>query len=59
MLIVLITVQNMIPGSPGSVVDEVLLDETPLPLGLLPRDVDALPRRHLGVDVVPGQSSSF
>ena len=41
------------PGSPGVVEDEVLLDEPPLPLGLLPRDADRLPRRHVGVDVVP------
>ena len=40
------------PFSPRVVVDEVLLEESPLPLGLLPRHHDRLPRRHLRVDVV-------
>ena len=40
------------PFSPCVVVDEVLLEESPLPLRLLPRHDDRLTRRHLGVDVV-------
>ena len=40
------------PFSPCVVVDEVLLEESPLPLRLFLGHDDRFPRRHLGVDVV-------